>query len=277
MDFEYSHYVAMQPHEIRRRLALRKLPELPDNLRDQGYRSMAEYIYAQVMEKRHELREQRARQKYVAKQWRDILDPARREFRTMKAMLNTARSRQRSGAEDNEDISQAKIAALTAYMDVIGSFLSTVETWLDKDPELSPAKRLQKKLKAFPNGVPNGGSHWVDWIPESMKQPVVQLFDAVPYRAKAKRKVPFQRRIPKIFRMEKGERFSLFDEFRYRLRIKTETALKQVESKLRFAKNDEDLLHRKAKIDEALILIDNAKEGVMLPTVWQGFFPDEDL
>ena len=96
-------------------------------------------------------------------------------------MLNTARSRQRSGAEDNEDISQAKIAALTAYMDVIGSFLSTVETWLDKDPELSPAKRLQKKLKAFPNGVPNGGSHWVDWIPESMKQPVVQLFDAVPY------------------------------------------------------------------------------------------------
>jgi len=277
MEFDYSHYLTMQPHEIRRKLAVRKLPTLPEHLRDKGYRSMSEYIYEQVMEKRQELREQRARQKHAAQQWRDILDPARREFRTMKAMLDTARARQRSGAETNEDISQARIAALSAYMEVIGSFLSTVERWIESDPELSPAKRLKKKLKAFPNGVPNGGSHWVDWIPESMKQPVVQLFDAVPYRAKAKRKVPFQRRIPKIFRMEEGEKLSLFEEFRYRLRIKTETALKRAKANMVYAGNNEGVRRRKEKIEEALVLIDNAKEGVMLPTVWQGFFPEEEF
>lgn len=267
MEIKYPHYMKLQPSALRARLAARRLPQ-----------SVVDEITKTVERQRDEQRALRAKKKAQQALWRELLDPAKREFKTMNTMLRNARFQLRLADEEEKDISLARIEALQAYMLVINDFLTAAEQW-SQDIAVTPARKAKRAMKAFPGGIPNGGSHWTDWIPESKKRPVIALFDAIPHKPKAKRKVPFERRIPKVFRTVEGEKLSLFEEFRHRLRVRTEQALVKAKQAAAYPPFDGTEKRKVELLNEALRRIDEAKDGEMLPTTWRGFFPDyeEDL
>jgi hypothetical protein len=59
----------------------------------------------------------------------------------------------------------------------------------EKEPK-TPAQLAADK------NYPNYGSHWVDWVPLHIKDPIAHAFMQIPAQSKAKRKVPFQRIVP---------------------------------------------------------------------------------
>ena len=46
---------------------------------------------------------------------------------------------------------------------------------------------------ALDKGLPNNGEHWTDWVPDKIKIRIALIFEALPHKTRAKRKVPFQR------------------------------------------------------------------------------------
>jgi hypothetical protein len=46
---------------------------------------------------------------------------------------------------------------------------------------------------ALDKGLPNNGEHWTDWVPDKIKTRIALIFEALPHKTRAKRKVPFQR------------------------------------------------------------------------------------
>lgn len=59
----------------------------------------------------------------------------------------------------------------------------------EKEPK-TPAQLAAEKR------YPNYGSHWVDWIPLHIKNPIAHAFAQIPALPKSKRKMPFQRVVP---------------------------------------------------------------------------------
>jgi hypothetical protein len=61
---------------------------------------------------------------------------------------------------------------------------------------------IKRTLDATPSeaaneaSIPNKGEHWSDWIPTHIKAKTTALFDAIPHKPRAKRKIPFERNIP---------------------------------------------------------------------------------
>ena len=51
-------------------------------------------------------------------------------------------------------------------------------------------------MMAADKALPNEGKHWTDWVPEKIKRRVLDLFDQIERKPKAKIKIPFQRLIP---------------------------------------------------------------------------------
>ena len=61
----------------------------------------------------------------------------------------------------------------------------------DDDDLLTPSRQASKTTRAFPNGKPNGGAHWVDYVPPSAVAQIQALFDVIPRTKGVKRKHPF--------------------------------------------------------------------------------------
>jgi hypothetical protein len=81
--------------------------------------------------------------------------------------------------------------AFAAYVACMEKLLASLlrqqqEQGRGKEPK-TPAQIAAAK------NYPNYGSHWVDWIPLHIKDPIAQAFMQIPPQPKAKRKVPFQR------------------------------------------------------------------------------------
>lgn len=96
------------------------------------------------------------------------------------------------------------------------------------------------------------------------------MFEAIPHRAKAKRKVPFERKMPALSRVDNGEVLSVFEEQRILLREKTERALEKV---TQLARVDPDTYGDDLdRVKQALRYIKDAKEGEILPTSWKGYY-----
>ena len=80
-------------------------------------------------------------------------------------------------------------AAFTAYIEVLEK-LHRGMTRLMMQGEHTPTQVAKQQR------YPSGGVHWSDWLSYKTKERVSALFDAVPYRKRAKRFEPFQRRMP---------------------------------------------------------------------------------
>jgi hypothetical protein len=51
-------------------------------------------------------------------------------------------------------------------------------------------------MVASDKDLPNDGTHWTDWIPQKIKSRVLDLFEQIERKPKAKIKIPFERLVP---------------------------------------------------------------------------------
>lgn len=254
----YTHYYKLSDRDISRRLTKKRMPDsLRARLYEQILVAKAAHIKASASAKRKE---------YL---WKQLLAPAKYEWKMVNLMLTKTQQQVDSGYYANPDEGDARVLALAAYRACIGRWV--LDTALDcQKLGKTPLSAARETTKRFPAGMPNDGKHWVDWVPDTVKKEISLLFDAIPHRARAKRKIPFERKLPPLSRVDHGEVLSVFEEQRLLLREKTERALEKV-TKLAAVDPDtyaDDL----DRVTTALRYINEAQEGEVLPTSWKGYF-----
>jgi len=273
MEIRYRHYMAMSTAQLEDVLTLRKLTD-----------AQREEIKRVVAEQKANAKSYNAKRRVCDELWSELLAPARRERKVAGVLLNTAK--RRAFYEDVETgPSTPRIKALQAYADSIDKFLGVAKR-LQETAE-SPYRIAKRPTSKRPMGVPNNGTHWTDWVLESEKQEIRAMFDAIPKGGRQRSKVPYERTIPKLFRVnEYGEKLSVFETTRMRLRKQTEGLLKKAEHEQAvredmggFVAQDteyEAIKHKAKQLRQAVRLIDTATDDTPLPTSWRGFFPDEE-
>ncbi len=251
MYYKHRQYMGMTQNELLNHLTRQKKP--PSVIAD---------ILKIVAEQQSKLRTERITKMQHDLLWEPIIDPARHELRIVERMRCT----------NTEDIPRQE--ALDRYAEVLRELLGVL-TLARRKHGVVPSK-LREKLERKGVPIPNKGHHWVDWVSESDKVEVRELFDAIPYKRYAKRKTPFERTIPK------GKDWT---SRRDKLHKRTEKELAKAEHDLmaiRMMKmEDKSAAIRKrianheatiAKIRQALLWIQDAKEGEALPPTWSGYY-----
>lgn len=254
----YQHYYKLSDNDISKRLAAKRMPEATKaRLLETILENKAAHISKEASDKR---------KKYL---WRQLLTPAKYELKMSNLMLTKTQQQVENGYYANPDEGEARVLAMSAYCKCIEYWvIGQAYEWQRQG--MTPAGAAKEKTKRFPAGMPNNGSHWVDWVPSTVREQVTALFDAIPRRAKAKRKVPFERKMPHLSRIDHGEVLSVFEEQRIMLREKTERALEKV---AQLAKVDPDTYSDDLeRVKTALRYINDAKEGEILPKSWKGYF-----
>lgn len=109
--------------------------------------------------------------------WGDVLAPLDSELKSVKSMARYI-SRAYNVPERDAAIEQYQITLIKAR-NLLKKY------W--KAYELTPRRLAKEK------GIPNNGEHWTDWVPDKIKTRIALIFEALPHKTRAKRKVPFQR------------------------------------------------------------------------------------
>ena len=273
MELRYRHYMAMSTEQLEDVLTLRKLTN-----------AQREEIKRVVAEQKAHAKSYNAKRRVCDELWGELLAPARRERKVVGVLLNTAK-RRAFFEEVGTGPSAPRIKALETYADSIDKFLGVAKR-LQETAE-SPYRIAKRPTSKRPMGVPNNGTHWTDWVLESEKAPIRAMFDAIPKGGRHRGKTPYERTIPKLFRVnEHGDKLSVFETTRMRLRKQTEGLLKKAERELAvregwggFVAQDTEygeLTHKVKQLRQAVHLIDTASDDTPLPTSWRGFFAGEE-
>jgi len=163
----YPHLMKLTPNELHNELRKRNLPqETYDQIRNVVERQKEEQRVRKIKRAAHR------------KLWLDLLNPLAIEIKAVRGSLCYK-------GTDNEE----REAALAAYETIllrVNRKLRDIKSGFD----MTPAEA------AFEAKIPNKGEHWTDWVPSSKKQAITALFDAIPHKPRAKRKVPFERKVP---------------------------------------------------------------------------------
>ncbi len=179
MQFKYPSYMRMSAKALRRHLIKRKTPEL-----------LREQIEEVCARQREERRVHRIKQTLRTQAWGELLDPLKAELKIARASLRYYLTNH--AIENGEQCR----AAFSAYVVQMERLMKNLEKLRIKDGEdyESPLTIARKAL------LPNDGAHWSDWLEPSKKAPVQMLFNAIPYKFKAKRKNPYERELSLSYR-----------------------------------------------------------------------------
>lgn len=253
----YQHYYKLSERDISRRLAKKRIPE-----------ATRSRLFEVILDGKEKAKAREASEKRKAYLWRVLLDPAKYEMKMVLLILTRTKQQVESGYYANPEEGEARVLALELYHRCIGRWVIREAQDAVKQGK-TPQSVAREKTKRFPSGLPNGGIHWVDWVPFTVREQVTEYFDAIPHRAKAKRKIPFERKMPKLSRIDNGEVLSVFEEKRILLRERTERALEKTEKMAHINpdKYGDDVYN----IKQALRYINAAQEGELLPSSWRGF------
>lgn len=131
----------------------------------------------EILDERAAIRADKIRRYQHNRLWRGLMTPLRRE-------LSNARV-----GRDYRPGDSKRVAAFDAYIKVLEKLVALFDGY--KLTGHTPSQLAVDKK------VPNRGAHWVDWIPESRKASVMQLFEQLPETPRARRKTPFARTWPK--------------------------------------------------------------------------------
>lgn len=204
------------------------------------------------------------KRRQLKKLWGELMSPARRELHVCGLIIKKLRVKLH-GAEE-------KLAALEAYCLLIEQLLAMAHQ-CEKVLLLTPGQKAKMPTKAFPNGLPNGGIHWTDWVSSSRKNAIRELFKQIPQRSGIKCKTPFERKIPKIIVMVKGMKSTLFEEQRLRLMERTLKELGNAQ-RIEALNPTEAGGERVNKMREAIAWLHNCDEGEPIPHTWHGIFKE---
>ena len=197
-----------------------------------------------VLAQKEKLRRHRIHEAQQNILWGDIVKPLQAERRNVRASLKYK-------ADDDTD---ARVFAFEAYAVVLAKVHNRILD-IKKTGEFTPSTYAEKE------NLPNRGMHWTDFIPARIKLRITDLFDAVPYTAKARRKLPF-------------ERVVTADVHDRRLRRLVNRTTKE----LLHANQDHalsptmDTQARVDKLKQALDAIEKLNPNEPVPTTWHGLY-----
>ena len=237
MRLRYRHYMKLTENELINRLQNRKLHD-----------SARTEIIRIVAEQKHQQRVERGKNHQHTRMWEELMCPLKYERKMIASLL-----KYQGGVE--------RAIALQQY-------LALIDTTIGKMTLAQRAREFTPYQIAEAANRPNKGVHWTDWITPTKKLEITKLFDAIPHKAKAKKKLPFQRTIPP----------TLWHALHARLLTRTEKELEVAKQKLNASRIEgkHDVIERRelavSNIEQALVWIRNTTAGVALPVTWHGFF-----
>jgi len=123
------------------------------------------------------------------KSWYELLNPLRVELDNAKVGM-----RYKSGRMPTNE---KRVEAFAAYIKVMEEVLRRL-SWPSSHPTETPrswAKKINAEKRGSP--IPNEGQHWTDWIPPRVKNAVSDAFAELIVKPTGRRKIPFQRTIPR--------------------------------------------------------------------------------
>jgi hypothetical protein len=222
MGYRYTKYMKLSANQLHNVLADRGLspPEM-------------ESIKRIVAEQKEHKRSEGAHKKQMDLQWGEFLAPLIHERKTVRSIMRYKGSPERA-------------EALQAYLAV-----------LDRVQE--KLYLLQREKNQTPMQIYPERTHWSDYVPQRIRDEVSDAFNAIPYKAKAKTKIPFLRTVPVI----------LHNKQRARLERRTIKALGVAESNHTIDPSEENA-RALSKIKQALNIIRAMQPHEPVPATWHG-------
>ena len=230
MDTSYKHYIKLTPNQLHARLVARKTPPY-----------QAESIKKIVAEQQAMLKSENARTKQLTRLWREFMQPLEAERDNVQGMLRYKRS-------ENDE----RREALEAYLTVLNALKAKMVNHCKQD-------RQTPTMIASDKNLPNEGKHWTDWVPAKIKGRVLDLFEQIERKPKAKIKIPFERLVPA----------SLHAKQLTRLRNRTLKDLAMAQQTLDLDPHP-DNESKVRQIKYALDLMDVLDDSEPVPATWHG-------
>ena len=237
MRLRYRHYMKLTENELLNKLQKRTMHD-----------SARAEIIRIVAEQKHQQRVERGINHQHTRMWEELMLPLKYERKMIASLL-----KYQGGVERD--------LALRAYLNLIDTTIGKM-TLAQRAREYTPYQIAQAAMR------PNKGVHWTDWITPTKKLAITALFDAIPHKAKAKKKLAFQRTIPP----------TLWHALHARLLTRTEKELEVAKQRLNASRIEgkHEVIERRelavSNIEQALVWIRDTKECVALPVTWHGFF-----
>lgn len=228
MSYRYEHLMKLTPNQLHnhcQRLLKKGVNPL-----------LVADIERIVLENKAHRKSTRAHAKQLRNQWRVIMSPLMAEKKAVRSLLAYKHSLSHE---------QRKLA-LEGYMVVI--------------------EKLEDKLKDImrtgktPMQHDNTKKHWVDYVPQRIKDSVCDLFDAIPHHPRQKVKHPFPRTMPEEQHIK----------LKARLIQRTEKDLRRAKQDAMLDPDNEATKELVAKITHALERIDKLESHEPVPTTWHG-------
>ena len=195
--------------------------------------------------------------------WALILQAARTELgvvRTMKSQLR--RDLYPSAAVE------AKLGALGAYEGVLVGVIAKLRAVQEVD-EMTPAQFVAHLHREGKRQIPNGGTHWTDYVKPADRRRIEAMFDSLPHTGRGKKKVPFERRIST----------EEHDKLRVKLLHTLSNDLAKAEQELSMVGNSfdrDDLQAKISRMQEAQFILDGLPNNAPLPQTWYGLLNMRD-
>jgi len=235
----YESYVKMKPNDLH--------DHLTRTLKLHPYR--IEQIKKDVASLKEVQRTDRITRTVRKQAWQDLLQPLRAELSNAKIGRKYKPDKQ----------PPERIEVFDAYIKVMEKLVakfSMPSTKLTLHPS-QMVKEHNDTGKGSP--IPNNGMHWTDWIPAHIKNAIADAFAALPYKPKAKRKIPFQRvTLPAQHKRAKAKLIK---------RTQTELANAERLYQLNPTEENGNVIHR---IDKALKIIEALEPTEVVPHTWHG-------
>ena len=159
----HNSYLTLTPNALHQRL-----------LKERIHPAEMDAIKTAVAEAKEKQRVDKITRTQRKTEWDKVLKPLRYE-------LNNAKVGRAYDLDDEE-----RVNAFDAYILVMETLLSRFAQPL-ASLEATPIQLALEK------GLPNNGEHWTDWVPDKIKTKISIIFEALPHKTRAKRKIPFQR------------------------------------------------------------------------------------
>jgi hypothetical protein len=226
----------------------RELQAHLDKQRDIMPQELREHIMAAVRAEKTRLRSANAKARVIKSAWHEVLRPLRAELRIV-VNMNRYKSKSYNVPERGK--------AITAYRAVLEKAVRLLTKYQVGD--YTPTQLAKIK------NAPNGGAHWVDWVPMGVRETIENLFHEIPHHFRAKTKVPFERRT--------------MDDTRDVLLRRLATSIKQeLERAYKDLANDPDEFdnvdHHEyiARMELAAKAVIALPDDAYVPATWQGLF-----
>ena len=237
-------YTKMTANELHNRLTERNVPML-----------VMQETEARIAAQRSFERAGRSRRRTHSFLWGALVKPLRNEYTSVSSGLSYPES------------TPPRTAAMLAYKEVLGSLLARF-SYARAQNTHTPSQLAQEI-----GNLPYGGLHWSDWVPPSKKTKIAALFAEIEYKPRAKRKIPFERKVP----------VTLHADLRYRLvksitsEMDTIAADRARERQLRILPNKSVDASRTRKYNRLIYARDKVAamdDTEVLPYTWHGLALD---